>query len=140
MVFIIFNYSLVFKYLAIICFTLKRINRIGLYFLHAEIAIIKKRLQIIVSTDTISFYLSCILSSLQSHVITIFLFSEQSRSYSDFPSDPTLPRTNKRPCPKCRHPEAVFFQTHDRRRDTPMTLNFVCCNPACNHVWNESPK
>ena len=68
------------------------------------------------------------------------IFSEQSRSYSDFPSDPTLPRTNKRPCPKCKYAEAVFFQTHDRRRDTPMTLNFVCCNSTCNHVWNEVPQ
>lgn len=52
-------------------------------------------------------------------------------------TDPTLPRTDKRPCPVCGHREAVFFQAHDRRRDTPMTLFFVCCNENCSHFWSE---
>ena len=28
----------------------------------------------------------------------------------DVIGDPTLPRTQDRPCPKCKHREAVFFQ------------------------------
>ena len=29
---------------------------------------------------------------------------------TDVTGDPTLPRSNERPCPECRHREAVFFQ------------------------------
>lgn len=55
-------------------------------------------------------------------------------------SDPALPRTNKRPCPRCQHTEVVFFQTQDMHRDAPMSLTFVCCSAACNHMWTDIRK
>jgi DNA-directed RNA polymerase II subunit RPB9 len=50
----------------------------------------------------------------------------------DVASDPTLPRA-QRPCPKCEHPEAVFFQSQQRNENTGMKLFYVCC--GCGHKF-----
>ncbi|RPA80886.1 DNA directed RNA polymerase II 15 kDa subunit [Ascobolus immersus RN42] len=49
-------------------------------------------------------------------------------------SDPTLPRAQKE-CPSCGHPEAVFFQSQQRREDTKMRLFYVCC--GCGRIHNK---
>jgi len=45
--------------------------------------------------------------------------------------DPTLPKTQTASCERCRHNEAVFFQS-DAGNDS-LALIFVCCN--CAHKW-----
>lgn len=43
--------------------------------------------------------------------------SELTHIVSDVISDPTLPKTEDHPCPKCSHREAVFFQAQTRRAE-----------------------
>ncbi|PVU88281.1 hypothetical protein BB561_005941 [Smittium simulii] len=64
-----------------------------------------------------------------------YIPSEQTMVITDLSSDPTLPRTNIVPCPKCGHEEAVFFQSQSRHPDTRMTLYYVCCNKTCQYRW-----
>ncbi|KAJ1979613.1 DNA-directed RNA polymerase II core subunit rpb9 [Dimargaris verticillata] len=64
--------------------------------------------------------------------------SEQTMVITDLSSDPTLPRTNSNPCPRCGHAEAVFFQSQSRAADTKMTLYYVCCNKTCQHRWTSA--
>ncbi|KAJ1659140.1 hypothetical protein IWQ61_001738 [Dispira simplex] len=71
------------------------------------------------------------------HVIT-HVPSEQTMVIANLSSDPTLPRTNRVPCPKCSHNEAVFFQTQSRSAQSKMTLYYVCCNPNCSHRWTSA--
>ncbi len=42
---------------------------------------------------------------------------------SDVIADPTLPRTEDHPCPKCGHKEAVFFQSQSRRAEVSHTVH-----------------
>ena len=51
--------------------------------------------------------------------------------------DPTLPRTDDHPCPRCNAREAVFFQAQTRRAEDEMRLYYVCCNAECTHRWTE---
>ena len=37
---------------------------------------------------------------------------ELTNIVADVITDPTLPRSEEHPCPKCKHKEAVFFQVH----------------------------
>lgn len=37
-------------------------------------------------------------------------------------SDPTLPRSEDHPCPKCKHRESVFFQAQTRRAEVCFIL------------------
>lgn len=46
-----------------------------------------------------------------------YLFSELTHIVSDVTSDPTLPRSEDHPCPKCKHRESVFFQAQTRRAE-----------------------
>lgn len=64
-------------------------------------------------------------------------FSELTHIVPDVISDPTLPRTEDHPCPKCGHREAVFFQAQTRRAEEEMRLYYVCTNPNCSHRWTE---
>ncbi|OMJ10335.1 DNA-directed RNA polymerases II, IV and V subunit 9B [Smittium culicis] len=66
----------------------------------------------------------------------IYTPSEQTMVISDLSTDPTLPRTNLIPCPKCSYEEAVHFQSQSRHPDTRMTLYYVCCNPNCQYRWS----
>lgn len=68
--------------------------------------------------------------------IPIF-FSELTHIVADVISDPTLPRTEEHPCPKCNHREAVFFQAQTRRAEEEMRLYYVCTNQHCSHRWTE---
>ena len=36
--------------------------------------------------------------------------------------DPTLPRTEEHPCPKCKHREAVFFQSQSNRAEVSKVI------------------
>ena len=45
------------------------------------------------------------------------LFSELTQIVGDVVADPTLPRTEDHPCPKCAHKEAVFFQSHSTKAE-----------------------
>ncbi|ANZ73762.1 BA75_00697T0 [Komagataella pastoris] len=45
----------------------------------------------------------------------------------DIGQDPTLPRSDKE-CPECHSRDCVFFQSQQRRKDTNMTLFYVCLN------------
>jgi len=56
---------------------------------------------------------------------------------TDVTGDPTLPRSNDRPCPECRHREAVFFQSDTKKAEAEMKLYYVCTNPNCHHRWTE---
>jgi len=47
----------------------------------------------------------------------LFCFSELTQIIGDVICDPTLPRTEEHPCPKCTHKEAVFFQSHSTRAE-----------------------
>lgn len=49
-------------------------------------------------------------------------------------ADNSLPRLTKE-CRRCRHKEAVYFQSASFLTEDPMTLYFVCCNPNCGHQW-----
>ncbi|KAK2180552.1 hypothetical protein NP493_438g01001 [Ridgeia piscesae] len=55
----------------------------------------------------------------------------------DVIADPSLPRTEDHPCPKCGHREAVFFQSQSRRQEEGMQLYYVCTQPSCTHRWTE---
>ncbi|KAJ1761611.1 DNA-directed RNA polymerase II core subunit rpb9 [Coemansia sp. RSA 1822] len=61
--------------------------------------------------------------------------SEKTMVITDLGSDPTLPRTNDVPCPKCNGSQAVYFQSQSRHAETRMTLYYVCCNTKCQHRW-----
>ncbi|KAI7826434.1 hypothetical protein BX661DRAFT_171690 [Kickxella alabastrina] len=61
--------------------------------------------------------------------------SEQTMVITDLCSDPTLPRTETVPCPKCAGQNAVYFQSQSRHPDTRMTLYYVCANQQCQHRW-----
>jgi len=62
---------------------------------------------------------------------------ELTQIIGDVIVDPTLPRTEDHPCPKCSHKEAVFFQSQARRADEGMRLYYVCTAPNCTHRWTE---
>ncbi|XP_050540559.1 DNA-directed RNA polymerase II subunit RPB9 isoform X3 [Daktulosphaira vitifoliae] len=64
--------------------------------------------------------------------------NELTHIVSDVTSDPTLPRSEDHPCPKCKHRESVFFQAQTRRAEEEMRLYYVCTNPHCIHRWTES--
>ena len=63
--------------------------------------------------------------------------SELTCIVADVIADPTLPRTNDHPCPKCGHSEAVYFQSQTRRAEEGMRLYYVCTNQVCTHRWTE---
>merc|ERR1712226_30419 len=62
---------------------------------------------------------------------------ELTNIVSDVIGDPTLPRSEDHPCPKCKHREAVFFQTDTRQADDQMKLYYVCTNVHCAHRWTD---
>ena len=45
------------------------------------------------------------------------IFSELTQIIGDVIADPTLPRTEDHPCPRCQHKEAVFFQSHSTKAE-----------------------
>ena len=49
-------------------------------------------------------------------------FSELTQIVGDVVADPTLPRTEDHPCPKCAHKEAVFFQSHSTKAEVSHTV------------------
>ena len=51
--------------------------------------------------------------------------------------DPTMPRSEDHPCPRCRHHEAVFFQSDTKKAAADMRLYYVCTNTNCCHRWSE---
>lgn len=53
------------------------------------------------------------------------------------PQDPTMPRSDDHPCPRCRHREAVFFQSDTKKAAADMRLYYVCTNTNCCHRWSE---
>lgn len=114
--------------------------------------------------------------TLSSHWSIIFYFifngmqyqssSELTQIIGDVIADPTLPRTEDHPCPKCAHKESVFFQSHSTKAEVcslislgelsaasrclhrvfiqvnvllqeGMRLYYVCTNPQCVHRWTE---
>ncbi|XP_045165556.1 DNA-directed RNA polymerase II subunit RPB9-like [Mercenaria mercenaria] len=62
---------------------------------------------------------------------------ELTQIIGDVIADPTLPRTEQHPCPRCSHKESVFFQSHSTRAEEGMRLYYVCTNPQCVHRWTE---
>ncbi|CAK9301339.1 unnamed protein product [Gordionus sp. m RMFG-2023] len=63
--------------------------------------------------------------------------NELTQIVSDVISDPTLPRTEDHPCPRCGHKEAVFFQAQSAKAEDEMRLYYVCTDPNCAHRWTE---
>lgn len=70
-------------------------------------------------------------------IVLMIFNSELTHIVADVISDPTLPRTEDHPCPKCNHREAVFFQAQTRRAEEEMRLYYVCTNQHCCHRWTE---
>ncbi|WAR20389.1 RPB9-like protein [Mya arenaria] len=64
-------------------------------------------------------------------------YSELTQIIGDVIADPTLPRTDDHPCPRCGHKESVFFQSHSTRAEEGMRLYYVCTNSQCIHRWTE---
>ncbi|KAI6218525.1 DNA-directed RNA polymerase subunit [Aphelenchoides fujianensis] len=62
---------------------------------------------------------------------------ELTQIVADVMQDPTLPKTDDHPCPKCKKPKAVFFQAQSRRAEEEMRLYYVCADPACAHRWTD---
>ncbi|VDP04373.1 unnamed protein product [Soboliphyme baturini] len=62
---------------------------------------------------------------------------ELTQIVADVIHDPTLPKTEDHPCPKCSHREAVFFQTQSMRAEDEMRLYYVCTSATCAHRWTE---
>ncbi|CAH1790868.1 unnamed protein product [Owenia fusiformis] len=62
---------------------------------------------------------------------------ELTQIIADVIADPTLPRTEDHPCPKCHHKEAVFFQSQSTSAEQGMRLYYVCTNSNCAHRWTE---
>ena len=48
-----------------------------------------------------------------------------------------MPRSEDHPCPRCRHREAVFFQSDAKKAVADMRLYYVCTNTNCCHRWSE---
>jgi len=66
---------------------------------------------------------------------TISVFSELTHIVSDVISDPTLPRTEDHPCPKCNSKEAVFFQAQTRRAEVSSCTYFTNRCTLCNTMY-----
>ena len=49
--------------------------------------------------------------------VIFVLYSELTQIIGDVIADPTLPRTEEHPCPKCTHKESVFFQSHSSKAE-----------------------
>ncbi|KAJ6640156.1 DNA-directed RNA polymerase II subunit RPB9 [Pseudolycoriella hygida] len=62
---------------------------------------------------------------------------ELSRIVPEVITDPTMPRTEDHPCPKCDHSNAVFLQAETRRAENEMRLYYVCASRSCMHRWTE---
>lgn len=62
--------------------------------------------------------------------------NELTQIVTDVIADPTLPRTDEHFCPKCRHKEAVFFQSQSSKADQ-MRLYYVCTAVNCGNRWTE---
>ncbi|XP_070578318.1 DNA-directed RNA polymerase II subunit RPB9-like [Ptychodera flava] len=62
---------------------------------------------------------------------------ELTQIVADVIADPTLPRTEDHPCPRCGQREAVFFQSQSARAEEGMRLYYVCAAPNCTHRWTE---
>ncbi|XP_071962164.1 DNA-directed RNA polymerase II subunit RPB9-like [Antedon mediterranea] len=62
---------------------------------------------------------------------------ELTQIVAEVKDDPTLPRTEDHPCPKCDHRQAVFFQSQTKRGEEGMRLYYVCTAPDCKHRWTE---
>ena len=63
--------------------------------------------------------------------------NEISNIIIDVVQDPTMPRSEDHPCPRCRHRESVFFQSDTKKAAAEMRLYYVCTSPGCNHRWTE---
>ncbi|CAJ0591070.1 unnamed protein product [Cylicocyclus nassatus] len=62
---------------------------------------------------------------------------ELTQICADVVHDPTLPKTEDHPCPKCGGTQAVFFQAQTRRAEEEMRLYYVCMDTTCSHRWTE---
>ncbi|XP_022097263.1 DNA-directed RNA polymerase II subunit RPB9-like [Acanthaster planci] len=62
---------------------------------------------------------------------------ELTQIVAEVVADPTLPRTQDHPCPRCKHKESVFFQSQTNRAEEGMRLYYVCTSPNCGHRWTE---
>ena len=63
--------------------------------------------------------------------------NELTQIVAEVTQDPTLPRTEDHPCPRCQHKESVFFQSQSRRAEDEMKLYYVCTAEGCGHRWTE---
>merc|ERR1712203_1175979 len=75
---------------------------------------------------------SCIYVNRITHEI-----NEMSNINTDVIQDPTMPRSEDHPCPRCRHRESVFFQSDTKKAAADMRLYYVCTNTNCCHRWSE---
>ncbi|XP_071801715.1 DNA-directed RNA polymerase II subunit RPB9-like [Asterias amurensis] len=62
---------------------------------------------------------------------------ELTQIVAEVVADPTLPRTEDHPCPRCKNKESVFFQSQTNRAEEGMRLYYVCTSPNCGHRWTE---
>ncbi|KZO90155.1 hypothetical protein CALVIDRAFT_569314 [Calocera viscosa TUFC12733] len=58
---------------------------------------------------------------------------EQAGVTEDVNKDITLPRDSEASCPRCHHDGGVTFQDQGKRKETRMTLFYVCLQ--CGHAY-----
>ncbi|KAI6237483.1 DNA-directed RNA polymerase subunit [Aphelenchoides besseyi] len=75
---------------------------------------------------------ACIYKNQLTHEI-----DELTQIVADVMQDPTLPKTEDHPCPRCKNRQAVFFQAQSRRVEEEMRLYYVCTDPNCGHRWTD---
>uniref|UniRef100_A0A8R1E938 DNA-directed RNA polymerase II subunit RPB9 n=1 Tax=Caenorhabditis japonica TaxID=281687 RepID=A0A8R1E938_CAEJA len=62
---------------------------------------------------------------------------ELTQIVGDIIHDPTLPKTEEHPCPRCGKKKAVFFQAQTKKAEEEMRLYYVCAANDCQHRWTE---
>ncbi|WAR20422.1 RPB9-like protein [Mya arenaria] len=66
-------------------------------------------------------------------------YSELTQIIGDVIADPTLPRTDDHPCPRCGHKESVFFQSHSTRAEEGMRLYYAFNLALFDDVYEKHP-
>jgi len=61
---------------------------------------------------------------------------EQPGVTTDLGSDMTLMHANMQ-CPNCKNTDCVTYQDQSKRKETRMTLFYVCTNTACGHTFQD---
>ncbi|TKC33260.1 hypothetical protein EI555_020624, partial [Monodon monoceros] len=70
-------------------------------------------------------------------IIYVSKITQLTQNITDVSQDQMLPGTEHYRCQKCRHKEAVFFQSHRARAEDAMNRHYLCRAPHFGHHWSE---